>query len=95
MGWYSESNNGNYKTISAKFDTTRFQFDGENKNHSCPLLYSFWMFAARMARCRPVHHCYGYLVRKTDGGILDVVIEWRKRFEVQLEFGGKKHDEAR
>ena len=31
----------NHAFISAKFDTTRFQFDGENKNHSCPLLYSF------------------------------------------------------
>ena len=30
---------------------------------------------SRMARSRPVYHCHGYLVRKTDGGIIDAVIE--------------------
>ena len=27
------------------------------------------------ARSRPVYHCHGYLVRKTDGGIMDAMIE--------------------
>ena len=31
--------------------------------------------AARIARSRPVYHCHGYLVRKTDGGIMDAMIE--------------------
>ena len=31
--------------------------------------------AARIARSRPVYHCHGYLVRKTDGGSIEVVIE--------------------
>ena len=31
-----------------------------------------------------VYYCHGYLVRKIDGGIIDAVIEWRKRFEVQI-----------
>ena len=31
--------------------------------------------AARIARSRPVYHCHGYLVRKTDGGIIEAMIE--------------------
>ena len=27
------------------------------------------------ASSRPVYHCHGYLVRKTDGGIMDAMIE--------------------
>ena len=27
-------------------------------------------FVARMVRCRPVHQCHGYLVRKINGGII-------------------------
>ena len=41
--------------------------------------------AARIARSRPVYYCHGYLVRKTDGGIIEAMIEWRKRFDVQLQ----------
>ena len=31
--------------------------------------------AARIARSRPVYYCHGYLVRKTDGGIIEAMIE--------------------
>ena len=31
--------------------------------------------ATRIARSRPVYHCHGYLVRKTDGGIIEAMIE--------------------
>ena len=29
--------------------TYNFQFDGENKNHSCPLSYSFCMFSGSLS----------------------------------------------
>ena len=37
-----------------------------------------------MVGSKPVHPCYGYLVWKTDGGLIEAVIEWRKRFVVQI-----------